>query len=271
MDIASTFQKCREGPKRSWIFTSATLSIRNSLQHFMDSLGLQTAQTMVLPSPFSYEEQALMFVPAKAPPSNSPEFSEKLCELLWPLLKVSNGGVFYLCTTLRAVSKVGQWLAERIAQDKLDWTILVQGQASKGEMLDQFRRAKHPILVGSASFWEGVDVKGERLRLVIIDKLPFAPPDDPISAARGHWLREQGGNPFMDLSVPEAVIALKQGAGRLIRDEQDRGILVIGDRRIIDKPYGRILWQSLPPFRRTQELDIAVQMMDSIVGGGVVG
>ncbi len=261
MDIASTFQKCREGPKRAWVFTSATLSIRNKLQHFMDTLGLEDAKAHVWPSPFNYEEQALLCVPQHAPSTTDPAFPEKLCEVVWPLLQAADGGVFFLCTTLRAVQKVGAWLQVAIQKHELDWTLLIQGQAGKAEMMDSFRSTAKPVLVGSASFWEGVDVKGDQLRLVIIDKLPFSPPDDPIVSARSDWVRDKGGNPFMDIHVPEAAISLKQGAGRLIRDESDRGVLVIGDRRLIEKPYGRTLWQSLPPFKRTQEIAVAVDKL----------
>ena len=265
MDIASTFQKCREGPKRAWVFTSATLSVRNSLEHFRSSLGLDDSSVLkVWPSPFDYESQALLCVPQHAPSTTDPAFAEKLCEVVWPLVEASDGGVFYLCTTLRAVQKVGHFLREKIEQQELDWQLLIQGEAGKAEMLEHFRQASKPVLVGSASFWEGVDVKGDQLRLVIIDKLPFSPPDDPIIAARSEWVRDRGGNPFMDIHVPDAAITLKQGAGRLIRDEKDRGVLVIGDRRLVEKPYGRTLWQSLPPFKRTQAIQTAVEQLKVI-------
>ncbi|MFN7835918.1 MAG: ATP-dependent DNA helicase [Burkholderiaceae bacterium] len=264
MDIADSFQQCREGPARSWIFTSATLSVRNRLEHFMTTLGLSDADAGLWPSPFAYQEKALLCVPQHAPAVSDPDFSRKLCAVLWPILQAAHGGVFFLCTTLRAVAATGQWLKEKIREHGLDWTLLVQGEDGKAEMLSRFRAAARPVLVGSASFWEGVDVKGDQLRLVIIDKLPFAPPDDPVGAARSEWVRRQGGNPFMELHVPEAAIALKQGAGRLIRDEQDRGVLVIGDRRVIEKSYGRMLWQSLPPFRRTQDVQTAIHMLETI-------
>jgi ATP-dependent DNA helicase DinG len=229
-------------------------------------MGLVDAQDLLLPSPFNYEEQGLLCVPQDMPMPNEPQFNEKLCNSLWPLIKASDGGVFFLCTSLRAVRVVGEFLREKISEYELDWQLLVQGEASRAELLDRFRESAKPLLVGAASFWEGVDIRGEALRLVIIDKLPFAPPDDPIFQARSDVLKKQGGNPFSELSIPDAAIALKQGAGRLIRDESDWGVLVIGDRRIVDKSYGKMLWRSLPPFRRTRELSTAVAFMKEKLG-----
>jgi ATP-dependent DNA helicase DinG len=181
-------------------------------------------------------------------------------------LQASAGGVFFLCTSHRAVKQVGEYLRERIEKDELDWSLLVQGEASRAELLDQFRVLNNPVLVGAASFWEGVDIRGDGLRLVIIDKLPFAPPDDPVFQAKSELIKNRGGNAFQDLSLPDAAIALKQGAGRLIRDENDWGVLLIGDRRLVEKGYGKLLWRSLPPFKRTRELKVAIEFMREKLG-----
>jgi ATP-dependent DNA helicase DinG len=159
-----------------------------------------------------------------------------------------------LCTTLRAVRRAGERLRDLIAERELAWPLLIQGELGRTELLERFRSAGNAVLVGSQSFWEGVDVRGEALSVVIIDKLPFAPPDDPVLAARIAEMERRGQNGFMHHQLPEAIIALKQGAGRLIRDEHDRGVLMICDPRLISKPYGRRIWQSLPPFARTRDL-----------------
>lgn len=160
-----------------------------------------------------------------------------------------------LCTTLRAVNRVADRLRDEFERRGWPYPLLVQGDASRTELLDRFRALGNAVLVGSQSFWEGVDVRGEALSLVVIDKLPFAPPDDPVLAARLDALAKQGLSPFATHQLPQAVITLKQGAGRLIRSENDRGVLMICDPRLVEKPYGRRIWQSLPPFRRTRELD----------------
>src|SRR6185437_1034775 len=157
-------------------------------------------------------------------------------------------------TSLRAMDRGYQRLAGKLAAEGLDWPLLLQGTAAKNELLERFRRAPHAILVGSQSFWEGVDVKGEQLSVVVIDRLPFNPPDEPVLAACIERINRAGGNAFMDYQLPRAVISLKQGAGRLIRDEADRGALVICDPRLVDKPYGKRIWRALPPFRRTRQL-----------------
>ncbi len=261
LDVSNAFAKLYAEQPKAWVFTSATLSIKESLQHFTLQVGLDDCQQLLLPSPFDYESQALLCVPDNLPFPNEPQFSKKLCDSVWPLLQASDGGVFFLCTSHRAVKQVGEYLRERIEKDELDWSLLVQGEASRAELLDQFRVLTNPVLVGAASFWEGVDIRGDGLRLVIIDKLPFAPPDDPVFQAKSELIKNRGGNAFQDLSLPDAAIALKQGAGRLIRDETDWGVLLIGDRRLVEKGYGKLLWRSLPPFKRTRELKVAIEFM----------
>ena len=171
------------------------------------------------------------------------------------MLKASGGRAFLLFTTLRALARAREAIAAAFAREGLDYPLLVQGEGSRSELLARFRTLGNAVLLGSQSFWEGVDVQGEALSLVIIDKLPFAPPDDPLLAARLEYIARRGGNPFLDYQLPQAAISLKQGAGRLIRSETDRGVLMICDRRLADKPYGRRIWQALPPMRRTRELD----------------
>ncbi|HEX5485448.1 MAG TPA: ATP-dependent DNA helicase [Limnobacter sp.] len=261
LDVSDAFAKLYAEQPKAWVFTSATLSVKNSLSHFTLSMGLDESVDLLLPSPFDYENQALLCVPENLPFPNESGFSEKLCETIWPVLRASDGGVFFLCTSLRAVRLVGDFLRQRIEEQSLGWQILVQGDASRAELLEQFRAADKPVLVGAASFWEGVDIRGDQLRLVIIDRLPFAPPDDPVFQAKSDWVKSRGGSPFQDLSLPDAAIALKQGAGRLIRDESDRGVLLIGDRRLVEKGYGKMLWRSLPPFKRTRDLAVAVSFL----------
>lgn len=261
LDVSNAFAKLYAEQPKAWVFTSATLSIKDSLHHFTLQVGLDDSEQLLLPSPFDYESQALMCVPENLPFPNESLFSAKLVEAIWPLLLASDGGVFFLCTSHRAVKQVGETIRNKVQAQELDWQMLVQGEASRAELLDQFRVLKKPVLVGAASFWEGVDIRGEGLRLVIIDKLPFAPPDDPVFQAKSELVNSRGGNAFQDLSIPDAAIALKQGAGRLIRDESDWGVLLIGDRRLVEKGYGKTLWRSLPPFKRTRDLKVAVDFM----------
>jgi ATP-dependent DNA helicase DinG len=172
----------------------------------------------------------------------------------YPVLRASGGRAFLLFTSLRALRRAHELLAERFARDAVELPLLVQGSGSRSELLERFRALGNAVLLGSASFWEGVDVRGEALSLVVIDKLPFAPPDDPVLAARIEALRATGGNPFTEIQLPHAVLQLKQGAGRLIRDESDRGVLMLCDPRVFSKAYGRLVRASLPPMRLTREL-----------------
>ena len=258
LSVAEPFTRQRESEHpRTWVFTSATLSMRNDFTLFQEQLGLHDAHTASWDSPFDFGKQSLLYVPNGLPEPHERSFGNAILHKIWPMLHASNGRAFLLCTTLTAVKRYGAWLAEQIKEHDLDWTLLIQGEASRTELLNQYRTAKNPVLVGSQSFWEGVDVRGEALSLVIIDKLPFAPPDDPVLAARLRVLEERGENGFMAYQVPQAVINLKQGAGRLIRSETDRGVLMICDTRLVTKKYGGRIWQSLPPFARTREESVA--------------
>jgi ATP-dependent DNA helicase DinG len=256
LSVAPIFAKQRAGVPRAWIFTSATLSVRGDFTHYAAQMGLNARRSMTLPSPFDYPSQGLLYVPRNLPQPSSPQFTDAVFDAALPVIESAGGGVFVLCTTLRAVDRIANRMRDVIERRGWDNPLLVQGDASRTELLDRFRAYGNAILVGSQSFWEGVDVRGDALSLVVIDKLPFAPPDDPVLAARLDALTKKGLSPFAVHQLPQAVITLKQGAGRLIRAETDRGVLMICDTRLVDKPYGRRIWQSLPPFKRTRELDV---------------
>ncbi|MFM7010747.1 MAG: ATP-dependent DNA helicase [Betaproteobacteria bacterium] len=260
LSVAEAFSRYRQGGQ-AWIFTSATLSVHGDFSHFTERLGLQNAETVRMESPFEYAKQAMLFVPQSLPAPQSSEFLPAFVEQLMPLIQASQGGALVLCTTLRAVERVAALLADAYDRVGLSWPIMRQGNGTRRDLLERFRTLDHAVLVGSASFWEGIDVAGDRLTLVAIDKLPFAPPDDPVLEARLRACRSRGGNPFMEYQLPEAAIALKQGAGRLIRSETDWGVLMVGDTRLVDKPYGKQLWRGLPPFGRTRVLEEAVEFL----------
>jgi len=254
LSVAPIFRRQLEGHPRAWIFTSATLAVGEDFSHYRNALGLLEAATGRWDSPFDYPSNALLYCPTGLPDPNHPDYSEAVVEACWPAIRASQGRAFVLCTSLRAMRRIHELLEERIANAGLEMPLMMQGQGSKSELLDRFRRLGNAVLVASQSFWEGVDVRGEALSLVVIDKLPFAPPDDPVLAARIDTLKRRGRNAFFEVQLPRAVISMKQGAGRLIRDETDRGVLMVCDPRMVDKPYGRRIWQSLPPMRRTREI-----------------
>jgi len=252
LSVARIFSRYRK-PGQAWVLTSATLSVHGDFSHFVRQLGLYNADTMRWESPFDYPSQGVLYVPKGLPLPNDRGFNERFVEVLLPLIQEAKGGILVLCTTLRAVEHIAGLLEDRFDDLGLDRPLLRQGESSRRVLLERFRKGKGAVLVGSASFWEGIDVPGDALTLVAIDKLPFAPPDDPVLEARLNLCRSQGGNPFMEYQLPEAAIALKQGAGRLIRTERDWGVLVVGDTRMVEKPYGKLLWRGLPPFARTRE------------------
>jgi ATP-dependent DNA helicase DinG len=254
LDIAPIFQRQMEGHPRAWIFTSATLAVGSNFSHYCGELGLSEADTAVWGSPFNYEKNALLYSPQGMPDPNSAMYQEAVAEAAWPVIRAAEGRAFVLCTSLRAMRRIRELLQEKLAAEGLELPLLMQGEGSRTELLERFRFLGNAILVASQSFWEGVDVRGEALSLVVIDKLPFAPPDDPVLSARIDRLRAAGRNPFMEYQLPRAVISMKQGAGRLIRDEDDRGVLMICDPRMLGKPYGKSIWRSLPPMRRTRDV-----------------
>jgi len=258
LSVADVFRRQVEETGRAWIFTSATLAVGRDFAHYTSQLGLAEAATGCWDSPFDYATQGLLYVPRGLPAPNSVEHTHAVVDHALPVLKASGGRAFLLFTTLRALNAARERLAALFERDGLTYPILTQGDGAKTELLLRFRELGNAVLLGSASFWEGVDVPGDALSVVVIDKLPFAPPDDPLLAARLAKLNADGGNAFMDWQLPQAAISLKQGAGRLIRTESDRGVLMICDPRLVDKPYGRRIWQSLPPMRRTREIDDVV-------------
>ncbi|MDN2695000.1 ATP-dependent DNA helicase [Janthinobacterium sp. SUN073] len=268
LSIAPIFNNQREGTPRSWIFTSATLAVKNDFKHFSGQMGLTGEPSHTWPSPFDYGQQGLLFVPQNLPQPNSLGYTDAVIDCALPIIEAAGGRTFFLCTTLRAVKRAAERLADEFKQRGLNYPLFVQGDKGRTELLDQFRAAGNGVLIGSQSFWEGVDVRGDALSLVIIDKLPFAPPDDPVLAARIEVMEKQGKNGFMHHSLPEAIINLKQGAGRLIRDEGDRGVLMICDPRLISKPYGKRIWQSLPPFKRTRDTNEVVEFFRNLPAKG---
>ncbi len=242
LEISETFRSHVDKHKSAWIFTSATLAVGNDFTHFSRELGIEDAHARRWDSPFDFTRQALLYVPTALPPPNTPDYTAAVIDAARPVIEASGGRAFFLLTSYRALNIVA-----RALEGKTGYPLLVQGSLPRGELLDRFREQGNAILVGTSSFWEGVDVRGEALSCVIIDKLPFSSPGDPVMQARLEAMRERGLNPFFDYQVPQAAIALKQGVGRLIRDVSDRGVLMICDPRLFGKSYGRIFRNSLPP------------------------
>jgi ATP-dependent DNA helicase DinG len=265
LSIADIFARQFDGAPRAWIFTSATLAVKKDFSHYQGEMGLITARTACWESPFNYPEQALLYVPENMPEPNSSGYTEAVVAAALPLLIASKGRAFLLFTSLRAMQRAHEILLAEFDRQNLKYPLMLQGEGSRNDLLARFRDHGNAVLLGSQSFWEGVDVRGEALSLVVIDKLPFAPPDDPVLAARIAQITKLGRNAFMEYQLPRAVINLKQGAGRLIRDEFDRGVLMICDPRLISKPYGKRVWQSLPPFKRTRVLSEATAFFDVVV------
>ncbi|MET0937435.1 MAG: ATP-dependent DNA helicase [Luteibacter sp.] len=253
LDLATPLRAMRMATDAAWIHTSATLSIAGDFAHFARQLGIEDPQTLHVESPFDYQRQALAYLPKDLPDPAARDYTDKVIAAVRPVLDASDGRAFLLFTSHRALRRAAELLEGRVP-----WPLFVQGTAPRHRLLEEFRASGRGVLLGAASFWEGVDVAGEALSVVVIDKLPFAMPDDPVLQARLEALEEAGINPFMGWQVPTAVIALKQGAGRLIRDVHDRGVLVLCDPRLMTKGYGRLFLASLPPMPRTRELtDVA--------------
>ncbi|PZQ30678.1 MAG: helicase [Stenotrophomonas acidaminiphila] len=236
LDVSGPLRQHREQSRAAWVFTSATLA------------GLDDPPTLLQPSPFDWPQQALCYLPTGLPDPNAPGYGQGLIATLRPVLEASKGRAFLLFASHRALREAAEALRGG------PWPLFVQGEAPRGTLLERFRESGNGVLLGAASFREGVDVVGDALSVVVVDKLPFAAPDDPVFEARLEAVRRSGGNPFRDEQLPQAVIALKQAVGRLIRSETDRGVLVLCDPRLTGKPYGRVFLDSLPPFRRTQRV-----------------
>jgi ATP-dependent DNA helicase DinG len=249
MDVAKPFQELMQSQKRAWIFTSATLTVDHSFQHFLQHLGIEKAKTLQLDSPYDYQHQSLLYLPENIPNPDHENFTQSVVTAALPVLKASEGRAFFLFTSHRALQEAAGYLSQQ-----LSYPLLVQGQAPKRLLLEKFSQLDNAVLLGTTSFWEGIDVKGKSLSCVIIEKLPFAMMDDPVLKSRAQLIRKLGHDPFHYYQLPRAVIMLKQGVGRLIRDSKDRGVLMIGDPRITQRDYGKIFLQSLPPIPITHSL-----------------
>jgi ATP-dependent DNA helicase DinG len=247
--VSGPLRDHRERSHAAWVFTSATLSVAGAFDHVRERLGLEDPQTLLEPSPFDWPKQALCYLPPRMPEPMSREYGRAVVDALQPVLEASAGRAFVLFASHRALREAAD------AMRGGPWPLFVQGEAPRHVLLQRFRESGNGVLLGAASFREGVDVAGDALSVVVIDKLPFAAPDDPVFEARLESIRRSGGNPFRDEQLPQAVIALKQGVGRLIRSETDRGVLVLCDPRLVSRGYGRTFLDSLPPFRRTRALD----------------
>ena len=249
LDAAARFAAHMLENPCSWVFLSATLSVGGSFSHFRERLGVAEAEELLLGSPFDFETHALMYLPERMPAVDSPGYTRAVVEAARPVIEASGGRAFMLFTSHRALNEAAELL-----RGDLDYPLLVQGEMPRRRLLESFRELGNAVLLGTASFWEGVDVKGPALSVVVIDKLPFASPGDPVLKARLDLMRAEGRNPFMAYQLPQAVLALKQGVGRLIRDATDKGVMMICDPRLTGKPYGRVFRESLPPMRPTREL-----------------
>jgi ATP-dependent DNA helicase DinG len=249
IDVSARLRELLFDQVRSAVLTSATLAVDGGFAYLKSRLGLEETEEVLLASPFDYEEQAILYVPRRMPEPSSPSFVDRAADEVERILEVSRGRAFVLFTSYANMNAV----AERIAA-RVEYPLLMQGEAPKPVLLETFRRTPGAVLLATSSFWQGVDVAGEQLSCVIVDKLPFASPGDPVVSARIERVRNQGGNPFQEYQVPVAILMLKQGLGRLIRAASDRGILAVLDSRLVERPYGRRFLESLPPARLVHEL-----------------
>ncbi len=250
MTVAGPFQRAMEAMTSSWVFTSATLAVGGDFSHFKGQLGLKDTRELQVDSPFDYRHNALLYLPEDLPEPQSSAYTSSIVEKIKPVLKASQGRAFLLFTSYRAMHE-----AARLLENQVEFPLLIQGQMPKRELIEAFQSIGNAVLLGTSSFWEGVDVRGEALSLVVIDKLPFGSPGDPVMGARIEHMKQAGGNPFFEYQIPQAAIALKQGVGRLIRDVTDSGVLVLCDPRIRSRNYGEVFITSLPPMPITRDLN----------------
>ncbi|MGB5104122.1 MAG: ATP-dependent DNA helicase [Steroidobacteraceae bacterium] len=267
VDVASQLATLMQSQGCAWILTSATLAVGDDFSHYKRRSGLSHARTVRFESPFDFANQALLYLPKGLGDPGAPGHTRAVIQASLPVLEASGGRAFLLFTSHRALREGAEEL-RRAWNDSPPVPMFVQGDAARDQLLRQFREAGNAVLLGTGSFWEGVDVKGAALSVVIIDKLPFAAPDDPLLKARLDAIRAQGGNPFFDEQVPQAVIALKQGVGRLIRDGADFGVVMLCDTRLVTKGYGRAFLASLPPMRRSREVEEVKEFLREKLGEG---
>lgn len=259
LSIADKFQEQINLKSGAWIFTSATLAVNEDFAHFTHRLGLKPSEQFSLPSPFDYQQQAKLCVPRYLPEPNSAGLADTLVEMLAPVIEQNQGRCFFLCTSHTMMRELGERFREY-----LSLPVLLQGETSKQKTLAQFMELGNALLVATGAFWEGIDVRGDALSCVIIDKLPFTSPDDPLLKARIEDCRLRGGDPFAQVQLPDAVITLKQGVGRLIRDQKDKGVLIICDNRLVTRDYGGVFLASLPPIPRTRDLAVVKDFLLSL-------
>ncbi|WP_282176676.1 ATP-dependent DNA helicase [Vibrio nereis] len=260
LSVADKFHEQIELKQGAWIFTSATLAVNGDFGHFTSRLGLKPQQQFSLPSPFDYQSQARLCVPRYLPEPNSPGLADKLVRMLSPVIERNQGRCFFLCTSHSMMRELGERFRETLTVP-----VLMQGETSKQKTLAEFMELGNALLVATGAFWEGIDVRGDALSCVIIDKLPFTAPDDPLLKARIEDCQLKGGDPFAQVQIPDAVITLKQGVGRLIRDKKDKGALIICDNRLVTREYGGVFLASLPPIPRTRDLGVVEDFLDHIL------
>ena len=260
LDVGAELGERIQAQDGTWVFTSATLAVGEDFSHFLSRVGVPDADSTVLSSPFNFRENARLYLPQGLPQPAASDYVDRALSSVWPLIEAGGGGAFLLFTSYRALNAARAWIDDRA----LPGPLLVQGEGPRTELLTRFRSTTDAVLLGTSSFWQGVDVRGPALRLVVIDKLPFAAPGDPLIQARLHAIRLDGGDPFMEFQLPQAVLALKQGVGRLIRDFSDRGLVVICDPRLRTRHYGRVFLESLPPMPILDELDKALEFVGSL-------
>ncbi len=254
LDVSGTLHNMIDNANQAWIFTSATLAVGDDFSHFLSRMGLTGTTALTFPSPYALQDNGLVYLPPELPEPSNPLHTGAVLEAVTPLLKMMAGGMFCLFTSHRALNKAKQWFKTNkkvLAGRKL----LVQGTVPRDDLLRRFREAGNAVLLGTGSFWEGVDVRGQALTVVAIDKLPFGSPADPLMMARLEYIRREGGNGFSQHQLPQAVLAMKQGAGRLLRDENDYGVIVLCDPRITSKSYGRVFLKSFEPMPATSSID----------------
>jgi ATP-dependent DNA helicase DinG len=260
LDAAERFAARMQQNPSAWVFLSATLSVGGKFAHYRERLGVGEAEELLLGSPFDFAKHALLYLPPRMPATDDPGYTRAVVAAARPVIEASGGRAFMLFTSHRALQEAAELL-----RGTLDYPLLVQGEMPRRRLLETFREMGNAVLLGTSSFWEGVDVKGPALSVVIIDKLPFASPGDPVLKARLDLMKNEGRNPFMEYQLPQAVISLKQGVGRLIRDATDKGVMMLCDPRLMGKPYGRVFRESLPPMKPTRDLEEVTSFLHDVL------